>query len=116
MACNESSDFQQAILMPFSDLQPQVWFSSRSKEQVSRQCMREEMFLFGYQPDLASQSAMKPYHLCSILSSERMHPCLALMISLLISLMVDQVVSLRRGGVNGNFVRAHAPKQCKCQM
>jgi len=76
-----------SFLMSFSDLRPQVWFSSQSKEQVSRQCMRKKTLLFGYPLDLESQSAMKPYHMSS---SEQMHLAWLWFISPL-TLLVDHV-------------------------
>ena len=65
-----------SFLMSFSDLRPIVWFSSQSKEQVSRQCMRKKTFLFGYLLDLESQSAMKPCMPFVKLGTNA--PCLAL--------------------------------------
>ena len=63
--------------------------------------MRGKTFLFGYPLDLASQSAMKlPFVFDFKLRTNA--PCLALVISLLISLLVCFYYL--------NFVRAHAPK------
>ena len=94
--------FQQAISHALQQLvTPSMVLKLEQRASIKR--MREKMSFFGYPLDWTSQSAMKPYHLCSILSSERISP--------LISLMVDQVVSLRCSarGVKDAILSEHTP-------